>query len=146
MFKNSILVFTSILSFCHLSYVDAKEFFYDRASRSTSIAVAGIVYPKTISELVLIVTHSKKPLSVAGARFSQGGQIGDAEALMIDMSGLNKVVHFERESRYITVQAGMTWSELQRYIDPRNLSVAVMQSYNDFSIGGSLSVNVHGRD
>jgi FAD/FMN-containing dehydrogenase len=126
--------------------VQQQTILYDRGSKSTEIAVAGIVQPKTIGELIAIVKSSKTKLSIAGARFSQGGQIGDPEALMIDMENLNKVIELDIKNKRITVEAGITWAELQAYIDPYNLSVPVMQSFNDFSVGGSLSVNVHGRD
>jgi FAD/FMN-containing dehydrogenase len=42
------------------------------------------------------------------------------------------------------VGAGARWSEVIPYLDARGLSVAVMQSNNNFSVGGSLSVNGHG--
>jgi FAD/FMN-containing dehydrogenase len=42
-------------------------------------------------------------------------------------------------------QAGATWRQVQERIDPADLSVEIMQSYANFTIGGSLSVNGHGR-
>jgi FAD/FMN-containing dehydrogenase len=44
----------------------------------------------------------------------------------------------------LTVGAGARWSEVLPYLDARGFSPLVMQAYNDFSIGGSLSVNCHG--
>ena len=38
------------------------------------------------------------------------------------------------------------WADLQKYINPYGLALKVSQSQNIFTIGGSLSVNVHGRD
>lgn len=46
----------------------------------------------------------------------------------------------------IRVQSGATWAQIQDYINPYGLSIRVMQSSNIFTIGGSLSSNVHGRD
>src|SRR5262249_22564124 len=43
------------------------------------------------------------------------------------------------------VEAGITWRKVQEYIDPFDLSVQIMQSYANFTVGGSLSVNAHGR-
>ena len=43
------------------------------------------------------------------------------------------------------MQSGITWRELQEYIDSHDLSVRIMQTYANFTVGGSLSVNVHGR-
>src|SRR5205085_3793146 len=36
------------------------------------------------------------------------------------------------------------WSEIIPYLDQRGMAVAVMQSNNNFSVGGSLSANCHG--
>ena len=44
------------------------------------------------------------------------------------------------------VEAGIPWSALQSYLEGFGRSIQTMQSYNDFSVGGSVSVNVHGRD
>ena len=33
----------------------------------------------------------------------------------------------------------------ERFVDAHDLSVKIMQSYANFTVGGSLSVNVHGR-
>ena len=39
----------------------------------------------------------------------------------------------------------MRWRRLQDLIDPHGLSVRTMQTYANFTVGGSISVNVHGR-
>src|SRR5262249_48733376 len=49
------------------------------------------------------------------------------------------------EKKTITVEAGITWRKIQEAIDPKGLAVKVMQSYSNFTVGGSLSVNAHGR-
>jgi hypothetical protein len=41
--------------------------------------------------------------------------------------------------------AGMSWRELQDHLDPKGLAVKTMQSDANFSIGGAVSVNAHGR-
>ena len=61
------------------------------------------------------------------------------------MRGFNKVVAFDPQKKTITVQAGATWRDIQEKIDPYNLSVSIMQTYSNFTIGGALSVNCHGR-
>jgi FAD/FMN-containing dehydrogenase len=42
------------------------------------------------------------------------------------------------------VQAGAKWADIIPYLDQHGRSVAVMQSDNSFTVGGSLSVNCHG--
>jgi FAD/FMN-containing dehydrogenase len=124
----------------------AKQYFTDKLGLTT-IAINSIITPQSIEELQNIVqTTTTLPLSIVGAAYSQGGQTGYPDGMVIDMKQLNKIIHFDEKQKTITVQAGATWYDIQKHIDPYNLSVKAMQSYNNFSIGGSLGVNAHGRD
>ena len=109
------------------------------------IPMARIVAPRSIDEIVAAIQTSSGPISIGGGRFSMGGQTAIDNGLQIDMRDYDQVVSFRPENREITVQSGMSWRELQEYIDPHDLSVKIMQTYANFSVGGSLSVNVHGR-
>lgn len=109
------------------------------------IVVEGIAVPKTVDEIRQLVREHKGPISIGGGRYSMGGQIATEQSLFIDMRELNRILKFSPEERTITVEAGITWRKIQEAIDPRNLSVKIMQSYANFTVGGSLSVNVHGR-
>jgi FAD/FMN-containing dehydrogenase len=105
-----------------------------------------VYYPKNIRDLSEYIKQNEGPISIIGAGASQGGQTTFPNCSLINMEYLNQILEFDSETKTITVEAGMTWGELQNYIDHYNLSIAIMQSYNDFSIGGSISVNAHGRD
>jgi len=74
-----------------------------------------------------------------------GGQIAAERSLHLDMRQFNQVVHFSPAESIVRVQSGMRWRELQDLIDPHDLSVKIMQSFSNFTIGGSVSVNAHGR-
>jgi len=91
------------------------------------------------------VRASTGPVSIGGGRYSMGGQTATEHSLHLDMRGLNRVRAFSAEERTITVEAGSTWRQVQEYIDPHGLSLKIMQSYANFTVGGSLSVNCHGR-
>lgn len=114
-------------------------------SQLETAQVKRIYTPASVQELQAIVQCAPYPIAVAGGRFSQGGHIWYEGGVVIDMSRLNQVVQLDVENKKITVGAGATWHQIQRAIDPFGLSIRVMQSYNDFSVGGSLSVNVHSR-
>lgn len=73
------------------------------------------------------------------------GQIATENSLHLDMRQFNQVIRYSPESRVIRVQTGMRWRDLQSVIDPDDLSIKIMQSYANFTVGGSLSVNGHGR-
>ena len=109
------------------------------------IAVAKIIAPTTTEEIVAAVKSHKGPISIGGGRYSMGGQTATEQALQIDMRQFNKVVAFSPNDKTITVQAGIRWRQIQEHIDPYDLSVKIMQTYSNFTVGGSLSVNVHGR-
>ncbi|MBX9703862.1 MAG: FAD-binding oxidoreductase [Silvanigrellaceae bacterium] len=116
-------------------------------SKLESFQVKKIFIPDSIEELSNFIKNSEGEISVKGGGFSQGGQIAAVGGTVVDMKRLNKIISFDPNPTEptITVEAGINWRKIQEYIDPSDFSVKVMQSYNDFSVGGSLSVNVHGR-
>ena len=109
------------------------------------VLVADVARPLTIEDLQQIIKTSEKTISIGGGRFSMGGQTAAGNSLHIDMRGLNKVLYFSAKDRLIKVQAGTRWCDIQHYIDPYNLSIKIMQTYANFTVGGALSVNCHGR-
>ena len=121
------------------------EFVVNDISELNPIPMARVVAPRSIDDIVTAIRTSSGPISIGGGRFSMGGQTAIDNGLQLDMRDYDQVVSFQPEDREITVQSGMSWRELQEYIDPHDLSVKIMQTYANFSVGGSLSVNVHGR-
>lgn len=109
------------------------------------VPMARVIAPRSVDEIVTAITTSSGPISIGGGRYSMGGQTAIDNGLQLDMRAYNQVVSFRPADREITVQSGMSWRDLQEYIDPHDLSVKIMQTYANFSVGGSLSVNVHGR-
>ena len=114
-------------------------------SQLNPIRVEQVARPTSIAEVQALVREHRGPISIGGARHSMGGQIATEGALFLDMRSLDRVVALAREERWITVEAGATWRKVQEAIDPYGLSVKSMQSYASFTVGGSLSVNAHGR-
>lgn len=106
--------------------------------------------PKSQQELIEFIKRNHEQniqadYSVAGGRFSMGGQSSVEGTINIDMTGLNKIVNFSPKEKIITLETGCIWRNVQELIDKENLSIKIMQTYSNFTIGGSLSVNVHGR-
>ncbi|MEO8562429.1 MAG: FAD-binding oxidoreductase [bacterium] len=109
------------------------------------IVVAEVIRPRRVDEIVQAVKTHGGPISVGGGRYSMGGQTATFGGLQIDMRQFNQVIAFDSVGKTITVQPGIRWRQIQERIDPSNLSVKIMQTYSNFTVGGSLSVNVHGR-
>lgn len=114
-------------------------------SQLNEVKVQSFFTPATLSELESFFNTTSAPLSLGGGRFSMGKQSAQEETVFVDLRNLNKVLHFSPELKEITVEPGVRWCEIQSLIDPYNLSVKIMQTYANFTVGGSLSVNCHGR-
>lgn len=125
-----------------------------------------------IREALHYAYQSGLKVSIAGQRHSQGGHISSPRALLLDLSDYRGVDFGpeERAKRIVRALSGTTWGDLQEAVNgeglhpeayreamtrldtngrlatPDSLAVTVQQSSNVFSIGGSLSVNCHGRD
>jgi FAD/FMN-containing dehydrogenase len=101
-----------------------------------------------VEEIQVIVRSREAHLhgiSIGGAHCSMGGQTSFTDSMHLDLSQFNQILNFDRENKLITVQTGISWRKVIEFIDQYDLSVMVMQSYADFTVGGSLSVNTHGR-
>lgn len=103
------------------------------------------IQPRTVEEIVEAIQNTKGPISIGGGRYSMGGQIGYQNSLHIDMRTFNKVISLDTIRKQVVVQPGIVWRDLQKVIDPKNLSIKIMQTYANFTVGGSISVNCHGR-
>jgi FAD/FMN-containing dehydrogenase len=109
------------------------------------VRVARIEAPRSAAEVSGLLRAWPGQVSIGGGRYSMGGQVAIADGLHLDMRQMNRLVWFRADAHCVRVQAEMRWRELQDLIDPLNLSVKTMQSYANFTVGGSVSVNAHGR-
>jgi len=131
--------------------VEESTGFVDDASRLNQTAV-GEVWPVPAdsndaeTQLVSLLRRARAdglPVSIAGSRHSMGGHTIAPGGIVVDMRPWNGM-HLDAERDLLHVQSGATWQEIIPYLDRHGKSVAVMQSNNSFSVGGSLSVNCHG--
>lgn len=83
------------------------------------------------------------PVSIAGARHSMGGHTIAEDGIVVDMTGFQQL-SFDASSNSLTAGSGVTWREVLFALDKLGKSVAVMQSNDAFTVGGSISVNCHG--
>lgn len=103
------------------------------------------IRPTSIKEITSTIKSTTGPISIGGGKFSMGGQTAFENSLHIDMRSFNKIIELDTAIKQVTVQPGITWRDLQEVIDPHNLSIKIMQTYANFTVGGSISVNCHGR-
>ena len=99
-----------------------------------------------ITQIAQLVKQAKvqgKKISIAGAQHSMGGHTIYPDGIVLDMKRFH-YMQLDTLSNTLLVGSGALWSEIIPYLDKYKRSVAVMQSNNSFSVGGSISVNCHG--
>ena len=114
-------------------------------TRLNPVRVWAVATPTSTEEVVDAIRRADGAISIGGGHFSMGGQTASPGSLHLDMRRMNRVLQFDPVARTIHVEAGIRWCDIQRFIDPHDLSVRIMQTYANFTVGGSLGVNVHGR-
>jgi FAD/FMN-containing dehydrogenase len=110
-----------------------------------SVRVARIETPRSTSDVAAIVRAWPGQVAIGGGRYSMGGQVAVLDGLHLDMRQMNQLVWLRPADHLVRVQAGMRWRDLQEHIDPLGLAIKTMQSYSNFTVGGAVSVNCHGR-
>jgi FAD/FMN-containing dehydrogenase len=114
-------------------------------ARLEDYPVAGIARPTSSAAVARALRTWSGPVSIGGGRYSMGGQVAAAGSLHLDLRGLKRLLRLDPAAGVVRAQAGMTWRDLQAALDPHGLAVKIMQSYSNFTLGGSVSVNCHGR-
>jgi FAD/FMN-containing dehydrogenase len=121
----------------------------DDASRLNLTRVADIIpvdptnAEEQLRNLLERARNEQLKVAIAGARHSMGGHTIYPDGLVLDMLPFNRLT-LDRNRQILHAGAGARWREIVPYLDAQGYSVAVMQSNNDFSVGGSISVNCHG--
>lgn len=110
-----------------------------------SVRVARIATPRSADDVAKAIAAWPGRVAVGGGRYSMGGQVAVEGDLHLDMRQMNQLVWLNAAEQKVRVQAGMRWRDLHSLIDPQGLAVKTMQSYANFTVGGAVSVNAHGR-
>lgn len=130
-------------------------FLNDAQSQLNRTRVHRVEKPNRLDELSTAVREARKTgraISVSGGRHSMGAQQFGTDNLHLDVTGLNRIVDFDKEKGLVTVEAGIQWPELieglrKRQVDgTTSWTIREKQTGVDsVTIGGSLSSNIHGR-
>ena len=142
LFINFLVLFLNWVTF-------ADNLTLDDVSRLNETKINRIIQVQDSSHiqegLIYAIEHGLK-VSIAGKRHSQGGHVVNKNGVVLDMTDFDKILDINPKKQTITVQTGISWAQIQEAVNPYGLAIKVMQSSNIFSVGGSISVNAHGRD
>jgi FAD/FMN-containing dehydrogenase len=127
----------------------------DVHSQLNRTRVRTVVQPDSIKALQAEVRKARaegRAICVAGGRHAMGGQQFGTDAVLLDMSLMNRVIRFDAERREVEVEAGIQWPELIHALveaqrgHTKQFGIIQKQTGADsLSVGGALAANIHGR-
>ena len=144
---------------------------FNQSIRFLSHSERGIFRPRSLGELVdkiksfgMIETSKQKRVHVLGERcsfqFPQTHPLTTSAScqtehqeqlistitcdLLIDMTLMNKVREINLNTMEVTVEAGITYSELIPYLASQGLALADISAYTKVTVGGASATGSHG--
>lgn len=102
-----------------------------------------VAIQEQLKQILVYAQKNDLKVSIAGAQHSMGGHTIYPNGVMINMLPY-KHMAFDSVENVLTVGSGALWKDALKYLDRFGKSVAVMQAFSSFSVGGSVSVNGHG--
>jgi FAD/FMN-containing dehydrogenase len=127
----------------------------DVHSQLNSTRVYRIASPTGVDSVRALLSSARKekrPVCIAGGRHAMGGQQFCADALMLDIRKMNRVLAFDPVAGRLEVESGIQWPDIlsflqnaQRGIDKPWAFAQKQTGADRLTIGGSLSANIHGR-
>lgn len=138
-----IFIIFLIIFFYYLFYYIYEKFYYFDYSKFNKVKNMKIFQPKDVNDLQIFLKNNKSKFCILGAGFSHGGHTLLEGGTQIDMKNINRMTY---KNSLLKVQGGCIWYDIIKYLVSYDRTIAVSQSYFNFSVGGSISVNCHGRD
>jgi FAD/FMN-containing dehydrogenase len=127
----------------------------DVHARLNPTRVARVVRPRSVAEVreaVRTAAAEGLAVSIAGGRHAMGGQQFGTGTVLLDTTGLDRVLAFDPAAGEIEVEAGIQWPALLAWLDqaqhghPAPWGIIQKQTGADrLSLGGALAANIHGR-
>lgn len=144
-FLGQSLASAGLLGFGPAQVLAAEPLLVANVTGLYSVQVARIETPHSTDEVAALVGAWSGQVAIGGGRYSMGGQVAVRAGLHLDMRQMGKVLWLRPAEHAVRVQAGIRWRDLQDHLDPLGLAVKTMQSYSNFTVGGAVAVNCHGR-
>jgi FAD/FMN-containing dehydrogenase len=127
----------------------------DVQSQLNATWVNRIVPVRSLADLRSAIEQASEhgsAVATCGGRHAMGGQQFLTDGILLDTTGLDRVLRFDARQGTIEVEAGMQWPGLLRHLlrvqrDPQNAWTFAQKQTgaNRFCLGGALSSNIHSR-
>ncbi|MGE0143754.1 MAG: FAD-binding oxidoreductase [Planctomycetota bacterium] len=119
--------------------------------RGFGMAIGGqaeVVRPASVDQLgeVLALPHGERGLTLRGAGRSYGDASTNVGGRVLDLTGLNRILHFDPTTGIARVEPGVRIRDLWRHAIPHGYWPAVVPGTMAVTLGGAAAMNVHGKN
>lgn len=98
--------------------------------------------PDTVEQVQETVANSSR-IKVLGTRHSFNG-IADSSGTHISLEKLDRVIELDRENRTVTVEGGIRYGDLCRYLDQQGYAIHNLASLPHITVAGACASATHG--
>lgn len=98
--------------------------------------------PENIEQIQELVKKCHK-IRVVGSRHSFNG-IADSDENIVSLRKLNKMIELDKEKQTVTVEGGIIYSDLSRYLQQNGFALGNMASLPHISVAGACATATHG--
>lgn len=122
---------------------DASQLNLTKIDTLIKVPAGKIAIENQLRQLLKYAKEKNLKISIAGAQHSMGGHSIYPNGVLINMLPY-KNMKLDTKNNILTIGSGALWEDAIKYLDKHGKSIAVMQAFSSFSVGGSISVNGHG--
>jgi decaprenylphospho-beta-D-ribofuranose 2-oxidase len=108
-----------------------------------------VARPATVDECREALAYSRRndlTVCVRGAGRTYGDLALNNGHVLLDMSGVNRILAFDEEAAQITVESGVRLIDIYRHVHHRGLFLPASPTESHSSVAGAISANVNGKE
>lgn len=98
--------------------------------------------PESLEEARALIAGNRR-VKVIGTRHSFNG-IADTDVAHISLARLNRVIALDRETNRVTVEGGITYGDLSRYLHEQGYALHNLASLPHITVAGACATATHG--
>lgn len=120
----------------------ASPEFLKNWAENFEFSTSNVHLPKSVEEVQNLVRDTPR-LRVLGSRHSFN-RIADSQESLISFDQLNQVISLDEKNLQVTVQGGIKYGELAKYLHERGYALQNLASLPHITVAGTISTATHG--